>query len=52
MMVVFDGMFSGIYYDFDMGIMGDDYLNGSVIILNFKGCFKDVKKNVDGSYMM
>ena len=52
MTVASDGTFSGTYHDSDMGITGDDYPNGSVTISNFKGRFKDAKKNADGSYTM
>lgn len=52
MTVASDGTFSGTYHDSDMGITGDDYPNGSVTISNFKGRFKDAKKNADGSYAM
>lgn len=39
-----DGSFNGIYMDADMGIVGEEYPNGTVHICEFNGCFSDMKQ--------
>lgn len=45
-----DGTFSGRYHDTDMGIVGDDYPNGSSTESVFSGKFTGLSKNGDGTY--
>lgn len=47
-----DGTFTGHYLDSEMGIMGEDFPNGSAYISNFSGNFTDIEKINDYSYKM
>lgn len=45
-----DGSFIGIYYDSDMGDIGDDYPDGTIYQSHFEGNLKQIKKINDYTY--
>ena len=47
-----DGTFSADYHDFDLGVTGDGYPNGSRSIASGTGKFNYSKRNDDGSFSM
>lgn len=46
-----DGSFSGNYHDTDMGVVGEEYPNGTVYECNFKGKFKSVRQVNEYTYL-
>lgn len=47
---IYDGSFTGQYYDSDMGSMGEDYPNGTVYYCNFSGKFTEPERLDEYSY--
>ena len=47
-----DGSFSGEYFDTDMGVMGEDYPNGTMYQSIFTGKFSGIQKVNEYTYSM
>ena len=47
-----DGTFSGQFHDSDMGVIGEDYPNGTVYLCHFSGRFSDIEKLDEYRYSM
>ena len=47
-----DGSFSGEYFDTDMGVMGEDYPNGTMYQSIFTGKFSEIQKVNEYTYSM
>ncbi len=47
-----NGSFEGVYYDWDLGVTGDDYPNGSCYLSAFTGQFTDAVKIDDETWSL